>query len=198
MGTTLHLGFNDSLASENGAYDSKSFFSEIVSPSYPDYFNLDDFLTEEEQKLLYPKYYNYEYEDVNKYQHIPSAELKGIFLKIYNYLKDNHHKFPLTHFISEKNHLGSGSSDRFYYKGYECYIDGFHHNYEHRFDVCIMAWQDKWKPLEWIEASSQIIVNDKIFYILSSNKFEEFKDILEELIGICEVAIRKLIWLFST
>ncbi|MFA7379963.1 MAG: hypothetical protein WC150_05840 [Bacteroidia bacterium] len=198
MGVTLHLGFDDSVASDT-KHCGKSFMSEIISPSYPDYFNLDDFLTPEEQLLLYPDYNQYD-DKVDKYRHIDPLTLKDVFKKVYDYLQKYQNNFPLTHLISENDKNYSSSSDRFNYKGHECYIDGFHHDYNHRHELCLTYWQNGWKPLEWIKASNKVIVGDKTYYVQTKNKFEQYKDILQELIDICEEGIkanRRLIWVFS-
>jgi hypothetical protein len=102
--------------------------------------------------------------------------------------------------ISENGQNYSSSSNSFKYKGYECYLEGFHHDYHHRDELCLTCWQDGWKPLEWIKASNKVIIGDNAYYIQTANKFEQYKDILQELIDICEEGIkakRKLIWVFS-
>jgi hypothetical protein len=51
MGVTLHLGFDDSFP-KGTEYCGKSFMDEIISPNYPKYLNLDDFLTLERSYFI--------------------------------------------------------------------------------------------------------------------------------------------------
>lgn len=195
MGATISLGFIDS---DYGGptLDSKSFFKEILTASYPDYLNHEDFLTSKEQELLYPDYNEYDSND--KYRHIEPAVLKNVFVKVYNYLQNNYDKLPLTHMISEDKRLYSSTSNHFNYKNQECYLDGFHHDFKHRDELCLICLRDN--TVEWIKASNKILIEDKVFYIETRNKFQQFKDILQELIEICDEGIKlnkKLIWAFS-
>ncbi len=197
MSVSIYFGFknSDEFVSVNAG---RNFLEEILGAKYPDYFNLDAFLTNEEQKLLFPDY------DENEYsrRHIDPAKLKDVFVKVYDYLKVNHDNFPLTHYITdEKNKYLYDKTDIFDYKGYKCYLDASHQNLNHREELCLFYWQEEWKVLEWIKVSKKLIVGNNVYYIETQNKFDQFKYILEELIKVCDDGIKnnkKLLWLFST
>jgi hypothetical protein len=102
--------------------------------------------------------------------------------------------------ISVDNKSYSSSSGRFIYKDFECSLDGFHNDFNHRNELCLTCLNDEWKSLEWIKVSSKVILDDKVYFIQTRNKFEQNKDILQELIDICDEGIknnRKLFWVFS-
>ena len=200
MGVVLHLGPDDSSPCGT-TYCNKSFFAEIVTGGEPGFFNLDNIFTEEEKKLLYPDYH-LNTDNLNKYRHFNARQLKDIFVKIFNHLKENSDKMPLTHLISDNNgKTYSSSSDRFEYNGEQCYLYGFHNDLEHRDELEIKPAADTFSVAGWIKAMDKLLLGEKEFVILTRTKFEQYKDNLQELIGICDNAIesnKKLLWLFST
>ena len=203
MSLILFLEFSDGSPSVTRTYQGpdKSLMSEILSPSYPDYFRLDNFLSEEEQELLHPDYDSGR-TSINDYRHIDPSSLKQVFEKVFDYLKNHHDEFPLVHMVEERDResLGGSSSDDFEYKGFKCLLDGYHNDYEHRHQLRLAQFNNGWETIDWIKADPTISLGSRTFYISTANKFECYKDILEELINICEDAIKaekKLVWTFK-
>lgn len=204
MGLLLDLSFEDNserIANEYIGIDT-SFMDEIISPIYPDSFlKHDKFLSKEEQELLYPDYEESSY----NHRQINPFSLKRIFEKILEHLKNHHNEFPLVHMIRMKGSksfksLGGSTSDDFEYNRYKCHLDGYHNDYTHRHELCLARFNNGWETIGWIKADPTINFAGNTFYISTKNKFEQYKDILEELINICEQAIKtdkKLSWTFS-
>ena len=200
MGVTLHLGLADDFPSGT-EHDAKSFFSEIISTVYPDYFNHDNFLTKEEQNLLYPDYGEFD-DSLEHYRNIDPKRLGNVFGKVLKHLKSHNAEYPLVHMIyeNENKQLGSGTSNDFQYKGYKCYLDGYHNDNNHREEIRVCRFDNGWETLEWINADPKIAMGDFTFYIETENKYEQYQAILEELIDICDQAIcvdKKLLWIYS-
>jgi len=201
MGVTLYLGFNEE-SNEVGEHCGKSFFKEIIAGRNPEYFNLDNFLTDEEQKLLYPDYADYSSfeEMIKNCRHIDPLEIITIFRKVYNYLLKNKDKLPLIHFVGRDKLIQMGTSDEFKYKGRQSYLDGMHHDSFHRNDLSLVSWQNGEKIIEWIPVSTEINLEGNIFFVETFNKFDEYKEILEACIQTCEKAKKvnkKLHWTYS-
>ncbi|WP_139959996.1 hypothetical protein [Flavicella sediminum] len=200
MGVTLHLGIADEFPSDT-KHGGKSFFNEIITATYPDYFKHDRFLNKEEQRLLYPDYDQFD-NSLDNFRHINPMKLKDIFVKVLKHLKSHYDQYPLVHWIfeNEQKRIGKGTSDDFQYKGYKCHLDGFHNDNNHRQEIQVRRLKNGWETFEWIKADPIINLNGRTFYIKTENKFEQNRDILEELIVICDEAIKadkNLLWIFS-
>lgn len=201
MGITLYLGFIEG-DNEVGNYCGKSFFQEIIGGRNPEYFNLDNFLTDEEQKLLYPDYADYSsYEEMKRNcRDIDPQKLLNIFKKIYDYLFYNHDRLPLIHFISKAKITQTGTPDEFIFKGKKSHLDGMHHDLFHRNDLSLINWHNGQEIREWIPVSKELNLDGNIFFVETVNKFDEYKKILEACIQTCEKAKEineKLNWTYS-
>ena len=197
MSLTLHLGPDNGIPKDT-AHTGKSFFDEILSPSYPDYFKLDEFLSKDEQSLLEPQYMDPPHPH-SAYRSCDPFQLKAVFVRVFEHLRTNCDKYPLVHTIwhDANRRLGSGSSERFQYKGYSCWLEGYHNEAAHRqyLRVCGM------ESVEWVRAAPMVGLDGMTFHVDTKNKFEQYRDILNELIEKCDQAIKagqRVLWLFST
>lgn len=200
MSLTLHLGPDDDFPSDT-EHCGKSFFDEIISATYPDYFRHDNFLSEEEQILFFPDYDKFD-NSLDHYRRIDPIRLMEVFKKVLEHLKSHHAQYPLVHmiYVDKINMIGGSISDDFQYKGYTCHLDGYHNDYNHRQEIRVRRLNNGWETFELIKADPIITLDGKTFYIETENKYEQYKGILEELIDICEQAIKtnkKLLWIFS-
>ena len=199
MGATLHLGIDNEFPSD-GDYDGKAFYGEIFG-EYPGYFKLKDCLTNEEADLIHPSVDDGT-DSLEGYKRFDPSVLKSIFLKIFKHLKENTEKFPVVHMIHQKGdkQLGTSTSENFLFKGYKCYLDGYHNDAEHRSELLLNIWKGDDQLQEWIPIESTITLENQTFKVRSQTKFEQFRNNLEELIGVCDDAIssnEKLLWIVS-
>jgi hypothetical protein len=196
MSLTLHLGPEGEIPSDT-KHCGKSFFNEILSPSYPDYFKLDEFLSVDEQALLEPQYMDPP-QPRGAYRSTDPHELKAVFARVLEHLRTNCDRYPLVHTIWDdvNKRSGGGTSDVFQYKGCMCYLDGYHNEASHRQDLLVCGMDAD----EWVRAAPTVVLGGMIFHVDTQNKFEQYRDILKELIEKCDQAIRagqRVLWLFS-
>ena len=103
-------------------------------------------------------------------------------------------------FTDASKRMGSSTSDRFQYKGQECYLDGYHNDNEHQHDLLVHRLRDGWEPFEWIKADPRVVLDGIEFHVRSESKYDQHKDLLLELIAKCESAEQsnvRVVWLFS-
>jgi|688.fasta_scaffold05157_15 hypothetical protein len=201
MGVSLHLGPDIEFPSET-EHTGKSFFDEIISAIYPDYFKHEEFLNSEEQALLHPDYREGS-EPLDAFESRDPAALRAVFGKVLENLKLNESRYPWVHTIwtDASMRMGSSTSDRFKYNEQECYIDGYHNNNAHQHELLIYRLREGWEPFEWVKAAPLVVLDGIEFYVSSKSKYAQYKDILEELIAKCESAERsnlRVLWLFAT
>ncbi len=188
MGFILDLSIDEPVQSyepEHIGYNS--FYSEIVSGGY--YFCTERILNKEELDLLFP--YS---SDLEEKRLIDPKKMKTVFVKILNDLKNRQYYYPFVHWISTRKEEKSGASGHFLYysKLIKCHLDGYHFNpfRQQELELSVIIGK-KWEFLTWIKAKPVIRVCGKKLYIKTETKYEQFKDLLEEYIYICDLAIQK-------
>jgi hypothetical protein len=201
MSLTLHLGPDVDFPSCT-EHTGKSFFDEIISAIHPDYFKHDEFLSMEEQALLYPDYREGN-EPLDAFESRDPAELCAVFGKVLQNLKLNQSRYPWVHTIwtDASMRMGSSTSARFEYREQECYLDGYHNDNAHQHELLIYRLRDGWEPFEWVKAAPRVVLDGIEFYVTSESKYAQYKDILDELMAKCESAERlnvRVLWLFAT
>ncbi len=117
-------------------------------------------MTEEKQKHFYPGYSDYSsYEDaIKNCHHNDPFKLRTIFKKVYEHLFENRNELPLVHFIGKDQNILMGSSENFFYKRKESYVDGFHNNPAHHNKLCLKSWDEKQEKTQWIPVSEEIVL----------------------------------------
>ncbi len=211
MGSQLEILIRKNETDQNKPYISKSFKNEIAFGCL--WANRKPFLIKEEEDILAPKWdwlglYETPITPINP------SKLKAVLLKVSQYLQQNQQNLPLIHALNQSKEnlaqvqsFAEGSFGELKIRNTKCWVLGDTYLYDEynekglRYKFNIRSYPEENKTINvWLDVKNEIIIDNRKYYMRTITKYEQYRDMLNNIINYCDKALglgHSVFWLYD-